>query len=161
MMKKIFFLLLIPVVSFGQTYEDIISIDSEQQFFRIGIENGYEQVEHKSYKDEGIGLTVLALNPTYDDNRYIKDFNTSQTWLFTEKGKTIPMLALFRFSKDNLSEKRKYDNIFSVAKKKLKFKEVREDFSKYTVDENLDIGFKILDGWCYIKLIRDEDGVWK
>ena len=28
--------------SFGQTYEDIVSIDSKEQFIRIGIENNYE-----------------------------------------------------------------------------------------------------------------------
>ena len=41
-MKKLIFLLLIPIISFGQTYEDIVSIDSKEQFIRIGIENNYE-----------------------------------------------------------------------------------------------------------------------
>lgn len=40
-MKKLFFLILIPIVCFGQTYEDIISIDSKEQFIMIATENGF------------------------------------------------------------------------------------------------------------------------
>ena len=46
MKKKLLLLsaLLIFACSYGQTYEDIISIDSKEQFIRIGIENDYEVV---------------------------------------------------------------------------------------------------------------------
>ena len=58
-MKKLLLLstLLIFACSYGQTYEDIISIDSKEQFIRIGVENDYEVV---TKKDNSI---TLALEP--------------------------------------------------------------------------------------------------
>ena len=40
-MKNYILLLFIPIVCFSQTYEDIISIDSEEQFIKIATENGF------------------------------------------------------------------------------------------------------------------------
>ena len=58
-MKKLILLsaFLIFACSYGQTYEDIIRIDSKKQFIRIGIENDYEVV---TKKDNSI---ILALEP--------------------------------------------------------------------------------------------------
>ena len=56
-MKKLIVLLLFPLVSFSQTYEDIISIDSKEQFIRIGIENDYEVIENNN------NSVKLALEP--------------------------------------------------------------------------------------------------
>ena len=44
-MKKLLILLLfIPLVSFGQTYKDVMSISSVDIFKKVAIENGAEQV---------------------------------------------------------------------------------------------------------------------
>ena len=41
-MKKLILLLFIPLVSFSQTYEDIMSIKSLDTFKKVSIENNYE-----------------------------------------------------------------------------------------------------------------------
>ena len=42
-MKKLLLLLLfIPLVSFGQTYKDVMSISSVDTFKKVAIENAYE-----------------------------------------------------------------------------------------------------------------------
>ena len=42
-MRKILLLLLfIPLVSFGQTYKDVMPIGSVDMFVKVAIENGYE-----------------------------------------------------------------------------------------------------------------------
>ena len=41
-MKKLLFLF-IPLVSLSQSFDDIMSIDSKEQFVRIMVENGYER----------------------------------------------------------------------------------------------------------------------
>ena len=46
MKKLVFILLFIPLISFGQvTYEDMLSINSLDQFKRVMIENDYEFIE--------------------------------------------------------------------------------------------------------------------
>ena len=42
MKKLILLLLLIPFISFSQTYKDVMSIKSEDMFKKVAIENGYE-----------------------------------------------------------------------------------------------------------------------
>ena len=44
-MKKLFLLLFIPFVSFSQTFEDVMSVNSIDGFKRVAIENGYELYE--------------------------------------------------------------------------------------------------------------------
>ena len=41
-MKKLLLILFIPFVSFSQTYEELMSIESEDMFKKFVIENGYE-----------------------------------------------------------------------------------------------------------------------
>ena len=41
-MKKLILLLFIPLVSFGQTYKEVMSISSVDMFKKVVIENGYE-----------------------------------------------------------------------------------------------------------------------
>lgn len=44
-MKKLLLLLFIPFVSFSQTFENVMSINSIDDFKRVAIENGYELYE--------------------------------------------------------------------------------------------------------------------
>jgi hypothetical protein len=141
MKKKLLLLsaLLIFACSYGQTYEDIISIDSKEQFIRIGIENDYEVV---TKNDNSI---TLGVEPNKDKNGedVARGFATYDvTEYFTAVG--------FQFLRKNIFEKTKYDDIFSFVKKNLKFKEVVSDASFYTIDDKRSIGFTLDKDWCYV-----------
>ena len=41
-MKKFLLVLLFPLISFSQTYKDVMSISSVDMFKKVVIENGYE-----------------------------------------------------------------------------------------------------------------------
>ena len=142
-MKKLLLLsaFLIFACSYGQTYEDIISIDSKEQFIRIGIENDYEVV---SKNDNSI---ILGIEPNKDKNgedvaRGFATYDVRE--YFTSVG--------FQFLRKNIFEKKKYDDIFSFVKKNLKFKEVVSDASFYTIDDKRKIGFILDKDWCYVFL---------
>lgn len=145
-MKKFLLLLFIPFVCFGQSYNDIISIDSKEQFIRVGIENDYEIIKnHNDY-------VQMALNPTYEDNGDVKAKAFAE---FSPNNKVIEF-SLFQFFKYDIREKKKYNDVFSFVKEKFKFKEVdKTGFSYYTVNENLQIGFQIEKDWCYVKLAKN------
>ena len=44
-MKKLTLLLLIPILSFGQNYKDVMSISSVDMYKKVSIENGYTFVQ--------------------------------------------------------------------------------------------------------------------
>ena len=142
-MKKLILLsaLLIFACSYGQTYEDIISIDSKEQFIRIGIENDYEVI---TKNDNSI---QLGLEPTKNKNGDIlaKGFASySINNSFISVG--------FQFFRNNTIQKSKYDKIFSFVKNNLEFIEVLADASWYTLDEKRRLGFTIDKDWCYVLL---------
>ncbi len=49
-MKKLILLLFIPLVSFIQTFDDLMGIDSKEKFIRTMVEIGFERVS----ADEGM-----------------------------------------------------------------------------------------------------------
>jgi len=56
-MKRLLFLLFIPILSYSQiTYKDVMSINSEDTFKKVVIENGYE------FDSEDEGLIFYGLN---------------------------------------------------------------------------------------------------
>ena len=57
-MKHLLLLFIIPTLSYSQTYDDIMNMDSERNFIRTMIENGYE----KSTKHSTDSVTVYGLN---------------------------------------------------------------------------------------------------
>ena len=153
-MKKLIFLLLIPIISFGQTYEDIVSIDSKEQFIRIGIENNYEI---NFNKDERV---KMILQPSYDGDKAVKG-RAKAEFINNDEG----LAAIFSFNQDSVQEKSKYDEIFSVVKRNHKFKKILggnyngEAASVYILDEKTDVAFFIEDGWCVVAILaRNSSG---
>lgn len=143
-MKNYILLLFIPIVCFGQTYEDIVSIDSKEQFIRIGVENDYE-VDLSDSR-----VVNLVLEPRKDENGNInaKAFGSYATFENNS-------LLTFQFYLKNLFQKLKYDEIFDFVKKNLKFSKVVKQYSCYTVDEKREIGFSIEDDWCFVMLFTN------
>lgn len=138
-MKKLIILLLFPLVSFSQTYEDIISIDSKEQFIRIGIENDYEVIKNNNDEVE------MGKDPRIDKNGAI--FAKGLAYFNIRDGFTQ---TTFQFQKKTYLEKHKYDMIFSFVKNNLKFEKIMADASFYIVDENRKIGFGIDNEWCVV-----------
>jgi len=150
-MKKLLLLsaLFIFACSYGQTYEDIISIDSKEQFIRIGIENDYEVIEDN-------GNTVkLAFKPSKEKNGDVIAKGFARRYVIDDRASpTYASMFEFSFLRDDFFEKRKYDDIFSFVKKNLKFEKVVEKISLYTVDKKRAIGFYIDDEWCTVVFIN-------
>jgi hypothetical protein len=148
-MKKLILLsaLLIFACSYGQTYEDIISIDSEEQFIRIGIENDYEIT--KNNEDE----LELALDPTYEENGDV----IATAFATSNKKVDSNFFAVFSFSKNNLWQKKVYDDIFSVVKENHSFLSIIGELSYYKVNDSLSIGFGIQKNWCLVAIAKKTD----
>lgn len=153
-MKKLIFLILIPIISFGQTYEDIVSINSKEQFIRIGIENNYE-IDFNT--DERV---IMILQPSGDGASAVFKGRAKAEFIKNDKG----LAALFFFNQDSVQEKSKYDEIFSFIKKNHKFKEIFEGnnngeaASVYILDEKTDVAFFIDDGWYVVAILARNFG---
>ena len=112
-MKKLILLLFIPLVSFSQTYDDIMSIDSKDQFVRVMIENGFEMI--KSNETE----LVYALDPNSDGSS-----SSFANYSTVDNGDSI----MFQFTTTdffgNPTEENQYDKIYRVAKSKCEYDEL-------------------------------------
>ena len=107
-MKKLILLLFIPLVSFSQTYDDIMSIDSKDQFVRVMIENGFEMIE-----SNGTEL-VYALDPNSDGRS-----SSFANYLIVANGDSI----LFQYTIKN-NKANQYDKIYRVAKSNCEYDEI-------------------------------------
>ena len=131
MKKLILLLLFIPLVSFGQvTFNELMSINSIDQFKRVMIENNYDFFEDYS------SILTYRMNPEENnqglvfsdvDAKFHTDYNVFHFW--------------FSASGDDT-----YQHIYNAVKEKCKFYKIRT----LTYD---DIGFHnpmlILDYACY------------
>jgi hypothetical protein len=143
-MKWLIFLF-IPLISFSQvTYEDMLSINSLDQFKRVMIENDYEFIE----KNEKETLTY-AMYPTKNDKGEIE--STDWAYFSPEYNSYI-----FRFV-NSLWGSFTYDDIYDIVKEKCKFSEILDtkddddkpiDYACYTCPESSvgKIGFTKDDG---------------
>jgi len=57
-MKRLLLLLLIPTISYSQTFEDIMNMDSQKSFIKVMIENGYEK--NSEHSDDDISTYLLG-----------------------------------------------------------------------------------------------------
>ena len=151
MKKLLLILLFIPFVSFSQTYENVMSVKSIDDFKRVAIENGYELYKeddsevfyaYNLVKEEG-EETQMERGLTYFKgvNRFYFAIYKKITLL----GKTI--------TKDNTL----YDELVNEIKTKCTYNKISKpkeiDFVTYKCSEykdNLEIGFAIKDGWGLI-----------
>ena len=61
-MKKLLLLFIIPTISYSQTFEDIMNMDSQKSFIKTMIENGYEKNnEHSDYNISTYSLGYIYL----------------------------------------------------------------------------------------------------
>ena len=157
-MKNLLLLLFIPFVSFSQTYENVMSVKSIDDFKRVAIENGYELYEEDDSKVFYAYNLVKEEGEETQMERGLAYFKGVNTFMFTISkqysllGKTITM--------DNTL----YDEIVDEIKTKCTYnkisKQLELDFVTYKCSEykdNITIGFAIKDGWGMIMSTFDGD----
>jgi hypothetical protein len=112
-MKKIILLLFIPLVSFSQTYDDIMSIDSKEQFIRVMVENGFEMI--KSNDTE----LVYALDPNSDGTS-----SSFANYLIGDNGDSVMFQYTTTDFFGNNNKGNQYDKVYKVAKSKCEYDEI-------------------------------------
>jgi len=75
MKKLVFILLFIPLISFGQSYKDLMSISSVEMFKKVAIENGYE---YDSTDDDWVTYGFNITKDSIEGNKSSKWFNYNQ-----------------------------------------------------------------------------------
>mgnify|MGYP001278673175 CR=1 FL=1 len=117
-MNKILLILFTPIVCFAQiTLQDILSIDSENSYKRVMIENGFSTKE----MDEEIEDLTIG---------YKKELTFTEIHSTFRKADSLMLNGgvRFYFSSDITNKKNKvYDKIYDEVKKSCKFSKIRED----------------------------------
>ena len=153
-MRILIILLFVSFNSFGQgidpnpiTYKNLMQIDSETQFKRDMIENGYEFVEERENE-----TYVYARHPKKTKNRKSprigkKTRLDSPAWAWYHPNTNI---FLFSFTKTlidgSVNQSNTYDKIFSEVKRKCEFVKIEQtttnmDFACYTCPDASFEGF--------------------
>ena len=152
-MKKLLLLLLfIPLVSFGQSYKDVMSINSLDTFKKVAIENNYEldNIDYDDWVYYGHNITRDSING-----------NKSRKWMYYSKTDDKFGLQFSRIGQDLFGNKdynidtsdNEYDLIVADIKEKCKYYKIINhkgvDFVSYSCSESSykgKIGFAISEG---------------
>ena len=152
MKKLILLLLLIPFISFSQTYKDVMSIKSEDMFKKVAIENGYEfdNIDEDDWITYGFNITRDSIKG-----------NKSSKWMHYNSKDDRFVLEFSRESFDNF--KNPYDLIVNNIKQKCKYYKIINnngiDFVTYSCSESSykgKIGFMISEGRGVIRQFLEE-----
>ena len=149
-MKKLLLILFIPFVSFSQTYEELMSINSIDMFKKLVIENGYE---YDSTDDDWINYGFNIVKDSIEGNK-------SSKWMSYNSKDDRFLLVFSRGSKiDDLiglktdNSKNPYDLIVNNIKQKCKYYKIINyegtDYVSYGCSESSykgKIGFVISEG---------------
>lgn len=156
-MKKLLLILFIPFVSFSQTYEELMSINSIDMFKKVSIENGYQ-----SYNE--------------DDERAFYGFNIvkdsiedkmSKALVYLKK-QDIFMLSVYKeisfLGVKTTRDRTEYDLIVDEIKNKCTYSKIMEgpsgdDFVTYSCSDSSfkgKIGFAIIEGFGFILNFPEE-----
>ena len=156
MKKLILLLLFIPLVSFGQSYKDLMSINSVDMYKKVVIENGYE---YDSTNDDWITYGFNIARDSVEGNRSSKwtSYNTkNDKWNFrlsrTDLATSL-MGALLDVQSELDNSKNPYDLITTDIKEKCKYYKIQNyngiDYVTYSCSESSykgKIGFAISEG---------------
>ena len=148
-MKNYILLLFIPIVCFCQTYEDIISIDSEEQFIKIATENGFsllnndkgdliimQKMIEKGVNDSSFNITASFMTQPISNSKFGLKIDY----------KAVIRDTLKRFYRSSLDFSSIRDNLkknCSLRKKKLihKIREGQKNpYEKITYENVSDLG---------------------
>jgi len=161
-MKRLIFLLFIPIISYSQiSYKDVMSINSEKMFKKVMIENGYEvgQSPDEDYITYGFDIERDSLDGM-KSNKWGWYGVEDDGFVLTFSRNTL--LNSFLNLKEDRSEN-EYDLIIKEIKKNCKYFDILThtteddeelDYVCYSCSESKykgKIGFMISEGWGYIR----------
>ena len=160
-MKKLILLLFIPILSFSQTYKDVMSIGSVDMFMKVAIENGYEfdNVDEDEWVTYGYNIVRDSI-----------EGNKSAKWIYYNQKDHRFSLA---FSRTNIisnflgtdadNSENPYDLIIKDIKEKCKYYKILNykgtAYVTYSCSESSykgKIGFVIEEGWGIIRHLTEE-----
>lgn len=155
-MKNLLILLLfIPLLSFSQTYKDVMSISSVDMFKKVVIENGYE---FSSEKDGEITYGFNIMKDSIDGDKSIKwayysTNNDRWTFSFSRSNMLNSFASALLGASSEETPDSPYDTIVDEIKEKCKYYKIQDingvDFVTYSCSESTykgKIGFAINDG---------------
>ena len=167
-MRKLLFLLFIPLVSFGQlTFKDVMSISSLDQFKRVMIENTYE---FNDIDDDGwVSYGFNIVRDSIDGNRsssWTAYNKTDNRWAINfSRGNKFAALfgAAFGVESETDTSKNSYDLIVEEIKEKCKYYKIAnykgDDYAYYSCPPSSykgKIGFAVVEGWGQIRHFPEE-----
>jgi hypothetical protein len=153
MKKYLLLLLFIPLMSIGQSYKDVMSINSLDTFKKVAIENGYEFDENDG---EWVSYGYNIVKDSINGNKSIK-------WMWYNLKDHRFTLRLSRtstglFGAKSIVDDSVYDLIVSDIKEKCKYYKIinykDEDYVSYSCSDSSykgKIGFMISEGDGYVR----------
>ena len=154
-MKHLLLLLLFPLLSFSQTYKDVMSIKSENTFKKVVIENGYE------FDNDFDAVIWYGWNIAQDS----VEGNKSSKWASYNKltgafkfslSRTNRIAEFLQSTTDN--SENAYDLIVADIKSKCNYNDIVEyngnSYVTYSCSESSykgKIGFMVFEGTGYIR----------
>ena len=145
-MKKLLLILLLPTALLSQTYNELMSIDSLDDFKKVMIENQYEFYEESEDGELSYVFNVYEVDSKKYGEKYGSYFKDGSWKIqFNERNTIIYKLG-------------DYDDIVESIKEKCSYVDIEErngyDYVSYRCDESEfdgKIGFMISEGNGYIR----------
>ena len=161
-MKKFLLVLLFPIISFSQTYKDVMSIKSVDTFKKVAIENAYEfdNVDEDDWVTYGYNIVRDSINGNKSSKwMYYSKTDDKFTLLFSRKGK-----GLFGNTIDIDNSDNEYDLIVADIKEKCKYYKIINykgiDYVSYSCSESSykgKLGFMVAEGSGFIRHFPPKD----
>jgi hypothetical protein len=162
-MKLLLLILLIPIISYSQiSYKDVMSINSEKMFKKVMIENGYE---FGSLEEDYLVYGFDIVRDSIEGNKSTKwSYYGVKDDVFTLSFSRNTSLYTFLNLINEDNSENEYDLIIKEIKKNCKYFDIityinedssEENYVCYSCSESKykgKIGFKISEGWGYIRL---------
>ena len=154
-MKKLLFLLVfIPLVSFSQTYKDLMSIKSVDMFKKVVIENNYEFAETN---DETVTYGYNIQKDSINGDKATKwaMYGLDSDMFFFTFSRNDVLSNFFGMESDN--SENSYDLILKDVKEKCTYYKVETmddiEYLTYSCPESTykgKLGFAVQDGWGFV-----------
>ena len=149
-MKKLILLLLIPILSYTQNYNELIMIDSLDDFKKVMIENKYEFIEIDEDGSWLYGFNVVEVEGAKYAEIY-GNYNEDGSWKIQFNKKNTLIFKLGDY--DDIVEEIKKCDYVGIEK----FYK-NNDYVTYNCNRDINgkIGFMIVDGNGFIRYFRNK-----
>ena len=157
-MKKLVLLLLIPILSYTQNYNELIMIDSLDDFKKVMIENKYEFIEIDEDGSWLYGYNMMDVEREKWGEKY-GNYNEDGSWKI-QFNKNNNLFAKLGDYDDIVEEIKKCDYVGIMNLKYVGNENLKKvsDYVTYNCNKDIDgkIGFMIDNGNGYIRYFRNK-----